>query len=70
RAKIMAIVPTVGKYIFGDRSGHKVADYNTSSLAEALRTGQIRVGKEDNVFDKSLESVIANLRIMKKAEDD
>ncbi len=70
RAKIMAIVPTVGKYIFGDRSGRKLADYNKQSLADALRTGQIRVSEEDNVFDKTLESVIANLRIMKKAEDD
>jgi len=28
RAKIMAIVPTVGKYIFGDRGGRKLADYH------------------------------------------
>jgi len=39
-------------------------------LAEALCTGQIKVREEDNVFDKTLESVIANLRMMKKAEDD
>jgi len=70
RAKIMAIVPTVGKYIFGDRSGRKLADYNKQSLAEALRTGQIKVNEDDNAFDKTLESVIANLRVMKKAEDD
>ena len=70
RAKIMAIVPSVGKYIFGDRGGRKLGDYNKQSLADALRTGQLRVSDEDNVFDKTLESVIANLRVMKKAEDD
>ncbi len=70
RAKIMAIVPTVGKYIFGDRSGKKLTDFNRQSLADALRTGIIRVNEEDNVFDTTLESVISNLRVMKKAEDD
>jgi len=70
RAKIMAIVPSVGKYIFGDRSGKKLTDFNRQSLAEALRNGVIRVNEDDNVFDKTLESVISNLRVMKKAEDD
>jgi len=70
RAKIMAIVPTVGKYIFGDRGGRKLADFNRQNLTEAIRTRIIRVSEEDNVFDKTLESVIANLRVMKKAEDE
>lgn len=70
RAKIMAIIPTVGKYIFGDRSGRKVADFSKLSLADALRKGSIRVSEEDNAFDKTLESVIANLRVLKKAEDE
>jgi hypothetical protein len=70
RAKIMAIVPTVGKYIFGDRLGKKIADFNSLNLAEALRTGSIRVTEEDNAFDKTLESVIANLRVLKKADDE
>ena len=70
RAKIMAIVPTVGKYIFGDRSGRKLADFNKETLADALRTGKIRVSEDENVFDKTLESVISNLRVMKKAKDE
>jgi hypothetical protein len=70
RAKIMAIVPTVGKYIFGDRRGRKLADFNKESLSEALRTGQIRINEDENVFDKTLESVISNLRVMKKASDE
>ncbi|MFT5452276.1 MAG: hypothetical protein ACI9N9_001766 [Enterobacterales bacterium] len=70
RAKIMAIVPSVGKYIFGDRAGRKIADFNKITLAEALRTGSIRVKEEDNAFDKTLESVIANLRVLKKANDE
>ena len=70
RAKIMAIVPSVGKYIFGDRGGRKLADYDIDSLTVALRIGEIRVSEEDTVFDKTLESVIANLRTMKKAEDE
>lgn len=70
RAKIMAIVPTLGKYIFGDRNGHKILDFNHRGLAEALRTGVIRVREQDNVFDKTLESVISNLRVMKNAKDE
>ena len=70
RAKIMAIVPTVGKYIFGDRLGRKIADFNLLNLVEALRTGSIRVTEEDNAFDKTLESVIANLRVLKKAHNE
>jgi hypothetical protein len=70
RAKIMAIVPTVGKYIFGDRAGKKLADYNRDGLYEAIKTGRIRLSEVDTAYDKTLESVIANLRVMKKAEDD
>ena len=70
RAKIMAIVPTVGKYIFGDRAGIKLADYNRQSLYEAIKTGQIQLTDVDTAYDKTLQSVISNLRVMKKAEDD
>ena len=70
RAKIMAIVPTVGKYIFGDRSGKKLADYNRESLHAAIKEGRIRLSDADTAYDKTLESVISNLRVMKKAEDD
>ncbi len=70
RAKIMAIVPSVGKYIFGDRSENKLADYNRYSLTEALKTGIVRISEEDNIFDNTLESVISNLRILKKGKDD
>ena len=70
RAKIMAIVPTVGKYIFGDRRGRKIADFNRNSLYEAIQQGRIRLDDIDTAYDKTLESVIANLRVMKKAEDD
>ena len=68
-AKIMAIVPTVGKYIFGDRAGKKLADYNRESLYEAIKNGNIRLSEADTAYDKTLESVIANLRVMKKSED-
>ncbi|MBT8450064.1 MAG: DUF1631 domain-containing protein, partial [Gammaproteobacteria bacterium] len=70
RAKIMAIVPTVGKYIFGDRSGRKIADFNRQNLYDAIQTGRIKLDEIDTAYDKTLESVIANLRVMKKAEDD
>ncbi len=70
RAKIMAIVPTVGKYIFGDRSGKKLIDYNREGLYTAIKEGRIRLSDVDTAYDKTLESVISNLRVMKKAEDD
>ena len=70
RAKIMAIVPTVGKYIFGDRAGKKLADYNRQSLYDAIKEGRIQLSDVDTAYDKTLESVISNLRVMKKAEDE
>ena len=70
RAKIMAIVPSVGKYIFGDRSGKKLADFNRESLYTGLKEGRLRMSDADTAYDKTLESVISNLRVMKKAEDD
>ncbi len=70
RAKIMAIIPSVGKYIFGDRAGKKLTDYNRQGLYDALKTGRVRLSDIDTAYDKTLESVISNLRIMKKAEDE
>jgi hypothetical protein len=70
RAKIMAIIPSVGKYIFGDRAGKKLTDYNRQGLYDALKTGRVRLSDIDTAYDLTLESVISNLRIMKKAEDE
>ena len=66
RARLAAVIRGTGKYIFVNRAGIKVAEYTRSSLAMALKDAQICVLEEGHLFDRALESVIDNLRELKK----
>ncbi len=65
RCRLAAIIRSTGKYIFVNRSGMKVAEYNRMSFAQAIKDGQISTLDEGLLFDRALESVIGNLRDMK-----
>jgi hypothetical protein len=69
RCKLAAVIPTVGKYIFVNRTGLKVADYTRSGLAVAMRRREVTQLEEGALFDRALESVIANLRSLKNKGD-
>lgn len=62
RCKLAAIIKATGKYIFVNRSGAKVAEYNLDRVAAALEEGHIAILDDGLIFDRALESIIDNLR--------
>lgn len=65
RCKLAAKISSTGKYIFVNRSGVKVAEFLTNELATEYQLGRIKILDDEALFDRALESVIANLRAMK-----
>ena len=62
RCKLAAIISFSGKYIFVNRTGMKVAEFNRLELSRHYEAGAIRLLANDQLFDRALESVIGNLR--------
>lgn len=62
RCRLAAIIRPVGKYIFVNRSGMKVAEESRESLAIALQNKRLTILDDGMLFDRALESVISNLR--------
>lgn len=62
RCRLAAIIRSVGKYIFVNRSGMKVAEESKESLAIALQTKRLTILDDGMLFDRALESVISTLR--------
>lgn len=69
RCKLAARIPTVGKLIFVNRSGVKVAEFTRPGMAVALRRGSVKLLDDAALFDRALEAVISNLRKLKDAAD-
>ena len=65
RCRLAAVINGIGRYIFVNRSGIKVAEMNREDLALALAQKSVLLIEEDRLFDRALESVISNLRGMK-----
>jgi hypothetical protein len=66
RCKLAAFIKATGKYIFVNRSGAKVAEYQREDLAKALEKGEIDMLDDGLIFDRALESIIDNLRSSRK----
>ena len=62
RCKLAAIISFSGKYVFVNRTGMKVAEFNRIELTRQYEAGSIRLLANDQLFDRALESVIGNLR--------
>ncbi len=69
RAKLAAKIPNVGKLIFVNRSGMKVAEFTRPGFAVALKRGGVKLLDDAALFDRALEAVIGNLRKLKDAAD-
>lgn len=69
RAKLAAKIPNVGKLIFVNRSGMKVAEFTRPGFAIALKRGGVKLLDDAALFDRALEAVIGNLRKLKDAAD-
>jgi hypothetical protein len=65
RCRLAAVINGIGKYIFVNRAGIKVAEFNRDGLRAALEDGSLMLIEEEKLFDRALESVISNLRDMK-----
>ena len=65
RCRLAAIIRGTGKYIFVNRSGMKVSEFNREPLALAIKQGKVFLLDDGLLFDRALESVIGNLRSMK-----
>ncbi|HLV76411.1 MAG TPA: DUF1631 domain-containing protein [Marinobacter sp.] len=66
RCKLAAFIKATGKYIFVNRSGAKVAEYQRDELAAAMQAGQVGMLDDGLIFDRALESIIDNLRYSRK----
>ncbi|AXS85087.1 MULTISPECIES: DUF1631 domain-containing protein [Marinobacter] len=62
RCKLAAFIKATGKYIFVNRSGAKVAEYQRQALAADMEAGRITMLDDGLIFDRALESIIDNLR--------
>jgi hypothetical protein len=62
RCKLVANIKSLGKLIFANKVGVKVADKKVVEIAEALKKQEARVINDNMIFDQALESVIVNLR--------
>lgn len=62
RCKLAAIIRATGKYIFVNRNGTKVAEFQQPELAMALSDGRVILLDDGLIFDRALESIIDNLR--------
>lgn len=62
RCRLAAVIKSIGKYIFVNRAGTKVAEETKDSLAQALADGRYTILDDGMLFDRALESVITNLR--------
>lgn len=51
-----------GKYIFSDRSGHKVRNLTVYGYAAEMRAGRARAIKELSFFDRAINSLMSGIR--------
>ncbi len=66
RAKLVAITPPNNNYIFVNRAGMKVLELSVLGLAQQLQEDTIRALDDGALFDRALQSVIGDLRSIKK----
>jgi hypothetical protein len=66
--KLVAVIENTGQYIFVNRTGMKVLERNRLDLALELRNGVVRVLDDTLLFERALESVIGNLKGLKRGK--
>ena len=62
RCKLAAVIPTVGKYIFVNHSGRKVAEYKKEELAEAIRDKKLIQLEGGALFERALKTIVTNFQ--------
>ncbi|AUM14113.1 DUF1631 domain-containing protein [Ketobacter alkanivorans] len=67
RCKLAAHIKSADKMIFVNRTGVKIDEKSTLGLAHALKSGEVLVLEDSQLFDRALQNVIGNLRKVKEA---
>jgi hypothetical protein len=62
RCKLAAVIKATGKFIFVNRTGAKIAEYDLDQVAAAMECGEISLLDDGLIFDRALESIIDSLR--------
>lgn len=62
RCRLVAVIKSIGRYIFVNRNGVKVAEKTHMELALALKNGQLSVLDNGMLFDRALETIVSGLR--------
>jgi len=67
RGKLTARLNRGMRFIFVNRAGFKVGERQRDQLIEELKSGRSAILDDNELFDRALESVVANLREMRAA---
>lgn len=62
RCRLAAVIKSVGRYIFVNRNGMKVAEKSREELALALELNHYSMLDNGQLFDRALESIIEGLK--------
>lgn len=62
RCKLVARIDSSERFVFANRTGMKVREWNRAGLALALRRGEVRVLDDGLLFERALEAVLDRLR--------
>ncbi|RLA04688.1 MAG: hypothetical protein DRQ47_02970 [Gammaproteobacteria bacterium] len=69
RVKLAAIISVVGKYLFVNNTGKKVAEYSRLELILEFRRNKIVQLDDGSLFDRALKSIVSDFRIQKQYRD-
>lgn len=62
RCKLVARIDSHDRFVFANRTGLKVREWNRAGLVAALRSHEVRLLDDGLLFERALEAVLAQLR--------
>lgn len=62
RCKLVARIDSHDRFVFANRTGMKVREWNRAGLVQALRRGELRLLDDGLLFERALEAVLGRLR--------
>lgn len=69
RIKLAAVISSIGKYIFVNNTGKKIAEYSKLELILEFRRHNITQLDDGALFDRALKSIVTNFRTQKQYLD-
>ncbi|WP_445672578.1 DUF1631 domain-containing protein [Pseudomonas inefficax] len=63
RCKLVARIDSSDRLVFANRTGMKVCEWSSASLAQALHRGEVRVLDDGLLFERALAAVLDGLRL-------